>query len=97
MKLLKELDRDTFKARFGTKASCYEYLAEQKWPDGYSCKKCKHTKYIKGKQPKSRRCCTCGYDESTTTGTLFHKLKFGIDKAGKSLLDSEYFGAIIII
>ena len=32
-------------------------------------------------QPYSRRCSSCGDDESTTTGTLFHKLKFGIDKA----------------
>jgi len=87
MKLLKGLDRETFKTRFGTKVSCYEYLAEQKWSEGYSCKKCKHIKYIKGKQPKSRRCCKCGYDESTTTGTLFHKLKFGIDKAFEMLYE----------
>jgi transposase-like protein len=87
MKLLKELDRASFKLRFGTKASCYEYLGEQKWAEGYFCKKCKHTKYIKGKQPKSRRCCKCSYDESTTRGTLFHKLKFGIDKAFEMLYE----------
>ncbi len=87
MKLLKELNREAFKTKFGTKASCYEYLANQKWAKGYSCKKCKHTKYIKGKQPYSRRCCKCGYNESTTTGTLFHKLKFGIDKAFEILYE----------
>lgn len=37
--------------------------------------------FIKRKQPASRRCSKCGLDESTTTGTLFHKLEFGIDKA----------------
>ena len=87
MKLLKELDRETFKSRFGSKVSCYEYLADQKWPDGYTCKKCGHTKYIKGKQPCSRRCRKCSYDESTTSGTLFHKLKFGIDKAFEMLYE----------
>lgn len=87
MKLLKELNREAFKSKFGTKASCYEYLASQKWPEGFSCKKCKHTMYIKGKQPSSRRCCKCSYDESTTTGTLFHKLKFGIDKAFEMLYE----------
>jgi len=87
MKILKELDRETFKAKFGTKKSCYEYLAEQKWPEGYFCKKCKHARYIKGKQPESRRCCKCCYDESTTTDTLFHKLKFGIDKAFEMLYE----------
>ena len=44
-------------------------------------------KYIKGKQPSSRRCRQCGYDESTTSGTLFHKLKFGIDKAFEMLYE----------
>jgi len=81
MKLLKELDRETFQSQFGTKDQCYEYLANEKWTDGYSCSRCGHKDYIKGKQPHSRRCRKCGMDESTTAGTLFHKLKFGIDKA----------------
>lgn len=36
---------------------------------------------MKGKQPASLRCKKCGYDESTTSDTLFHKLKFSIHKA----------------
>ena len=81
MKLLKELNRDTFLSQFGTKDQCYQYLADLKWSQGYSCSRCKHTDYIKGKQSHSRRCRKCGLDESTTSGTLFHKLKFGIDNA----------------
>ena len=77
MKTLKNLDRETFRAKFGTQDQCYEYLARIKWEDGYVCSKCGHIPYIKGKQPFSRRCKKCGYDESTTTNTLFHKLKFG--------------------
>lgn len=80
MKLLK-FDRKTFTERFGNKNDCYQHLAELKWGEGYSCKRCNCPGYIKGKQPYSRRCRGCGYDESTTTGTLFHKLKFGIDNA----------------
>lgn len=80
MKLLK-FDRKTFNERFGSKKDCYQYLADLKWGDTYACKRCTCSVYIKGKQPYSRRCRGCGYDESTTTGTLFHKLKFGIDKA----------------
>ena len=87
MKLIKELDRETFKSRFGSKVACYEYLADQKWSDGYTCKKCGHNDYIKGKQPCSRRCRKCSYDESTTSDTLFHKLKFGIDKAFEMLYE----------
>ncbi len=87
MKILKEIDRETFKKRFERKKSCYEFLAELKWPDGYSCSRCEFTGFIKGKQPSSRRCKKCGYDESTTSGTLFHKLKFGIDKAFEMLYE----------
>ncbi len=87
MKILKGLSREAFKGRFETKTSCYEYLADLKWSEGYFCTRCSYQKYIKGKQPSSRRCCKCGYDESTTTGTLFHKLKFGIDKAFEMLYE----------
>lgn len=87
MRILKELDRQVFKERFANKQACYEFLAELKWNDGYNCKRCKAQVYIKGKQPASRRCSKCGYDESTTTGTLFHKLKFGIDKAFEMLYE----------
>ena len=87
MKILKKIDRKTFKTKFGTKDKCYEYLASEKWFDGYNCTKCSNNSYIKGKQPSSRRCTKCGYDESTTTHTLFHKLKFGIDKAFEMLYE----------
>ena len=87
MKILKELDRNSFKSRFGDKKACYEYLAELKWVNGYNCTKCKHDDFIKGKQPFSRKCRKCGYDESTTSGTMFHRLKFGIDKAFEMLYE----------
>lgn len=65
MELLK-FDRKSFEESFGSKSDCYAYLAEQKWVSGYECRRCKATKYIKGKQPFSRRCSKCGYDESAT-------------------------------
>jgi transposase-like protein len=80
MKLLK-FDRKSFEKRFGTKQACYSHLAELKWGNGYDCRRCGTSVSIKGKQPFSRRCSKCGYDESTTAFTLFHKLKFDIDKA----------------
>ncbi|MGK0317616.1 MAG: hypothetical protein ACI86M_003861, partial [Saprospiraceae bacterium] len=54
---------------------------------GFSCIKCHHSKHIKGKQPCSKRCGICGYDESITTETMFHKLKFRIDKAFEILYE----------
>ena len=87
MEIFKELDRQTFTERFGSKDQCYQYLVELKWGKGYSCKRCNSEIHIKGKQPFSKRCSKCGYDESTTAGTLFHKLKFDIDIAFEMLYE----------
>lgn len=87
MILQKKLDRDTFKSRFGGKKESYQYLADLKWADDNSCIKCGHDDYIKGKQLSSRKCRKCCYDESATSGTLFHKLKFGIDKPFEMLYE----------
>jgi hypothetical protein len=56
-------------------------MADLKWTDGYSCIKCGHNDYIKGKLPCIRKCRKYCYDESPRSGTLFHRLKFGIGKA----------------
>ena len=66
---------------FPDNASCMEYLANIKWSVGYSCRKCGCIHYMRGKSPHSRRCKHCKYDESATSHTLFHKLKFPIAKA----------------
>jgi hypothetical protein len=31
-----------FDQRFSNPDACYEYLFQQKWPDGFVCKKCGH-------------------------------------------------------
>ena len=69
-----------FNNKLTTKEDCYNFIAELMWAEGYSCKKSDKV-FIKEKQPASLRSSKCGYDKSTTTGTLFHKLKFGINKA----------------
>ena len=59
---------------------CYQYLADVKWSQGFECKKCGHTN---GNQQKhhSRRCSRCGYIESATSHTVFHNVKFPLQKA----------------
>ena len=87
MKILKSLTRVEFQSRFGTLEACLEYLSEAKWQNGYQCRKCQNTHYCKGKKSYNRRCTKCGYDESPTSHTLFHKLKFGLDKAFEMAYD----------
>lgn len=87
MRLLKELSRKEFRKKFGTKEQCMAYLSQQKWADGYKCRKCSSEHYIAGKHLHSRRCKKCGYDESPTANTLFHKVKFGIQNAFEMVYD----------
>lgn len=69
-----------FCGRFSTDEICLKYLAEIKWKKGFKCKKCGHEKFSLRKNHE--RCCTlCKHIESPTSGTLFHKVKFGIQKA----------------
>lgn len=65
---------------FGSVDSCKEYLSEIKWKDGFKCVKCNHG----GCQVRSnydRTCNKCSHTESPSANTLFHKVKFGLDKA----------------
>jgi hypothetical protein len=64
-----------FRKEFPSQEFCIDYLINQKWGGGYSCKKCKHTEYGKGESERDRRCKKCGYNESPTSNTLFHSIK----------------------
>ena len=70
-----------FRKLYPTEEACLKYLMELKWGKGYQCLKCKGTAYGKGRQWFYRRCKHCGYDESATANTLFHKCKLGMLKA----------------
>lgn len=58
-----------------------EYVAELKWEKGFVCRKCGNTNYCEGKTPFSRRCTRCKTEESASAHTIFHNIKFPINKA----------------
>ncbi|UZD21594.1 IS1595 family transposase [Algoriphagus halophytocola] len=69
-----------FSKRFQSELDCKKYLAELKWKDGFTCRKCGHL----GSQTRkdyARTCNKCSDTESAGAGTLFHKVKFGLVKA----------------
>jgi len=70
-----------FESAFSSDEKCLKFLAEQKWKDGYTCRKCGHTNYCKGKTPFSRRCTRCKSDESATAHTIFHRCKIPLTDA----------------
>lgn len=70
-----------FTKKYSDRDACLQYLVDQKWGEGYQCKKCGGTHAHKGRTWYYKKCAKCQYDESCTSGTLFHKLKFPIEKA----------------
>lgn len=66
---------------FANEDDCKQYLFDIKWKDGYQCRRCNATKSVKGRTAYHLRCGKCGYDESVTAHTLFHKLKIPLLKA----------------
>jgi hypothetical protein len=70
-----------FESAFSTDEQCLEFLANEKWKDGYVCRKCGHTNYCKGNTPFSRRCTRCKHDESATAHTIFHRCKINLTEA----------------
>jgi transposase-like protein len=55
--------------------SLLEILSEYKWGEAYTCYKCRHNAYKKGKQYLSRKCKMCDYDESVQKFTAFEGTK----------------------
>jgi len=76
-----EPDQIELEELFSSDDKCLEFLAEAKWNNGYTCKKCGNTNYCPGKTPHSRRCTKCKTEESATAGTIFHNCKFPVHKA----------------
>ncbi|RAV98992.1 7TM diverse intracellular signaling domain-containing protein [Pseudochryseolinea flava] len=77
----KNMDYDKFKEIFPEELTCLRYLEQQKWENGYSCRKCQHDKFHLAKNGFDRRCSRCGYVESPTAYTIFRGVKFPLEKA----------------
>jgi len=69
-----------FAEYFKTDLDCKEYLSEMKWKGGYKCMKCGNKK-SQVRKDYSRTCNKCSHTESSSSNTLFHKVKFGLRKA----------------
>lgn len=77
----KTMDYGEFRTLYPDTLSCYRFIEELKWKNGFECRKCGNEKFFNGSQKFSRRCTRCGYNESITAFTIFHSLKFPIEKA----------------
>ncbi|PGH38370.1 MAG: receptor, partial [Candidatus Nephrothrix sp. EaCA] len=77
----KTMNYQEFQTLYPDELSCYRFLEEVKWKEGYVCHKCKNQKFFVGAQKFARRCTRCGYNESITAFTIFQGIKFPIEKA----------------
>ncbi|MBN2863979.1 MAG: transposase [Bacteroidales bacterium] len=77
----KEISEIRLRELFESAEKCLEFLAEVKWENGFTCRKCGNNNYCQGKTPFSRRCTKCKSEESATAGTIFHNCKFPLHKA----------------
>lgn len=76
-----ELSKENLDRLFSDDEKCLEFLAESKWKEGFSCRKCGNANYCSGKTPFARRCTKCKTEESAAAGTIFHNCKFPLHKA----------------
>lgn len=77
----KKISYSEFEKLYPNRFSVLRFLNENKWKEGYTCRKCNNTKYCDGNSKFSRRCTKCRYDESITAFTIFHKCKFPLEHA----------------
>lgn len=64
-----------FQQKFGSEEACESYLFRKRWPKGFCCPSCNHTKYYYIKTRKLYECQQCGHQASLTAGTIMHKSK----------------------
>ncbi len=77
----KTMDYKQFQTLYPDSLACHRFLERLKWDKGYHCRKCGNEKYFDGAQKFARRCTRCGYNESITAFTIFHSIKFPIERA----------------
>ncbi|PRY55407.1 7TMR-DISM extracellular protein 2 [Arcticibacter pallidicorallinus] len=76
-----DVDFSEFSEIYPDRETCFKFLSDLKWAEGYSCKKCGNTNYLHGQLPYSRRCTKCRYEESVIANTIFQNSRIPINKA----------------
>jgi len=77
----KTMGYEEFKTLYPDSLACYRFLETLKWDKGFCCRKCSNDRFFPGVKKFSRRCTRCGYNESITAYTIFHNIKFDVEKA----------------
>lgn len=76
-----EVSFEEFSKEYPDKETCFRFLSELKWSEGYQCKKCSNTSFWAGNSPFSRKCSKCKYDESVVLNTVLQNIRIPANKA----------------
>src|SRR5690606_21670377 len=69
-----------FMAMYGTEDACLDALIAARWPGGFVCPRCAHTKVWRHTNRRLIECAACGHQASPTAGTLLHMAKLELHK-----------------
>ena len=58
--------------QFASEDACQDYLVACRWPDGFVCPRCQHTRGYRLREPRRWQCVACRYQVSLTAGTILH-------------------------
>lgn len=64
-----------FQRQFATEEACQDYLAACRWPDGFTCPRCRHGRAYRLTQHGRWQCAACRHQVSLTAGTILHNTK----------------------
>lgn len=64
-----------FQQQFANEESCFKYLYQMRWSNGWICPKCQAKKYYYIRERKLYECADCLHQVSITAGTIFHKTR----------------------
>jgi hypothetical protein len=64
-----------FHQKFPDEETCFQFLCDVRWPNGFECPRCNHNEAYILKNSNLMQCKGCKYQVSITAGTIFHKLR----------------------
>ncbi len=64
-----------FQRQFASEEVCQDHLAGCRWPDGFTCPRCGHTRAYRLVKHRRLQCAGCRFQVSLTSGTILHNTK----------------------
>lgn len=76
----REISLTGFQRKFRTEAACRKHLFRLRWPNGFVCPSCGHTRFHELPKRKLMQCKACRHQTSLTAGTIMHRTRTPLKK-----------------